>query len=414
MDYIEFHSYIKMFLTNFDCMKNYFIFLIAFLFFYTGATAQGFKKEDTVVVFQISIETRTGNIHQYLPYKKKGVIHWVDNQNIRHKSVIHKMNSRFLMLDSALVYPSDIRSVAAPQPFPNTPFPLNNPYTLIPDSSNEFSIMTYYDYIILNKITTLSNTQRNNDPFHGAISPEKYSADLERKKQRRIEMFAALDSCPMHYGIKTNLVRDLINEINLTFELPVKRNFTIDLGVGVLYTSPGAPRNSFSYVISDITRMRGRNLCYFDHSYLIRKGFTFEVIPKFFLSKKKHLYLGPQLCVRYYTYKDKWIFVNADGSDYYHTSSYSFQSEKSTAVQLNAIFGTQTPQIKRFVFDAFVSFGVMYRGGVVSQSIGKTYYHEWTTTDNYDPPREFKDGGFSLSAQIGFKVGWRFGRAKLY
>lgn len=130
---------------------------------------------------------------------------------------------------------------------------------------------------------------------------------MARAKQRRIEMFAALDTCPLHYGLKTNLVRTFINEFNLTVELPIRRNFSVDLGLGVLYSNPKANEYNFAYFFSDLTRMRGRNLCYFDHSYLIRKGFTFEVIPKFFLSEKKQLYLGPQLCVRYYYYKDKWI-----------------------------------------------------------------------------------------------------------
>ncbi len=395
-------------------MKNYFIILIACLFFYVGASAQRYKNEDSVLVLKISIETKTGNTYQYLAFKKGEVIRWVDNQNILHKSEILKMNSHALMLDSVLVFPSDIKSVTVPYPLTNNPLKLINSAPVIPDSTSKFSIMSYYDFRILDKTTTLYYVHANKDPFHSYISPEKYADHMARAKQRRIEMFAALDTCPLHYGLKTNLVRTFINEFNLTVELPIRRNFSVDLGLGVLYSNPKANEYNFAYFFSDLTRMRGRNLCYFDHSYLIRKGFTFEVIPKFFLSEKKQLYLGPQLCVRYYYYKDKWIFVNADGSDYYHISFYSLQSEKSTAIQLNAIFGVQSPQIKRFAFDAFVSFGAMYRGGVVSQRIGKAYYHDWTTIDNYDPPREFKDGGFSLSAQIGFKMGWRFGKAKLY
>ncbi|HQI70091.1 MAG TPA: hypothetical protein PLT47_05025, partial [Bacteroidales bacterium] len=139
-----------------------------------------------------------------------------------------------------------------------------------------------------------------------------------------------------------------------------------------------------------------------------------EMIPKFFLTKKKHLYLGPQLYVRYHYYKNEWIFVNADGSDYYHRRFEALQSEKSATVQLNALFGVQSPQIKRFIFDAFVSLGIMYRGGVITRTQEVTYYHEGSRRDFYDPPLEYTGGGIMLSGQIGIRIGWRFGKAKLY
>jgi hypothetical protein len=57
----------------------------------------------------------------------------------------------------------------------------------------------------------------------------------------------------------------------------------------------------------------------------------------------------------------------------------------------------------------------MYRGGIVSRSVEKTYLHYGGThTENYDPPQSFKGGNFSLSGQIGFRLGFRFGKAKLY
>ena len=104
-----------------------------------------------------------------------------------------------------------------------------------------------------------------------------------------------------------------------------------------------------------------------------------------------------------------------DGSDDYYRAYYAYQSEKSASIQLNAIFGVQTPQIKRFLFDAFVSFGFMYRGGTVSRTIENTYFHYYgTKTDTYGPPLTFKGGGFSLAGQIGFRIGFRFAKAILF
>jgi hypothetical protein len=210
------------------------------------------------------------------------------------------------------------------------------------------------------------------------------------------------------------LVWDLVNEINISVELPVKRSFCIDVGAGILYAKPDADPRDFASVMTEVFRFRGRHPGIFDHSYINRRGFSFEVIPKFFPSKKKHLYIGPQLCFRYYYYKDKWVWLNASGSDYYHRSFYATQSEKSAVVQLNAMIGVQTPQIKRFIFDAFISVGMMYRGGVVRRSFEASYSSGGSYSNYYDPPKELTGSSVSVSVLVGFKIGWRFGKAKLY
>ena len=397
-------------------MKKNVLFLLLMLFFLSLSTAQPFKNEDTVVVFQVAFETWNGTINQYVPYKIKNMVNWVDQQNIRHKSRISKINPGFLMLDTAIVYPDDIKGVSLQQPFGLMPSQPQMISIVIPDSSGKFRVMTFMDFEIISKKDVLASSKQNQskNPFFNNVNSEKYIADLERKKQRRIAMFAALDICPLRYGISTNLVRDLTNEINLNFELPVKRSFCLEFGAGILYAKPGASRYDFASFLTTLTNIRGRHITMFDQSYLNRKGFSLEVIPKFFLSKKKHLYLGPQLGFHYYYYIDKYIFLDADGSDYYHRSFYAIQSEKSTAVNLNMIFGVQTPQIKRFLFNAFFSIGMMYRGGVVSRSVDILYLHEGSVKDYYDPPLKLKDGGIFLSVQLGFRIGWRFGKAKLY
>jgi hypothetical protein len=284
------------------------------------------------------------------------------------------------------------------------------------DSTGLFKVMSYYDFRILIKTISYSNTaQHIFNPFSKNISSERYTAGLERKRQHRIEHFAALDTCPLHYGIKTNLVKDLINEINLSFEIPVKRNLCIDVGVGILYTRSNSNTLGYDEAFAQFQFFKSDNQFWFDHSYYNRKGFGLEVIPKFFISKKRNLYIGPQLCYRYYNYQNKWVFNFDEGSDYYHREHYSFQSEKSSAVQLNAMFGVQTPQIKKFLFDAFISFGFMYRGGTVSRTIEKTVGHYYGThIEIFDPPKTFSGGGFSLSGQIGLRLGFRFGKAKLW
>jgi hypothetical protein len=161
--------------------------------------------------------------------------------------------------------------------------------------------------------------------------------------------------------------------------------------------------------------MKAKNQFWFDHSYYNRKGFSVEVMPKFFLLRKKTLFIGPQICFKYYHYQDKWVFINDVPDDYYYTTNYALQSEKSTAVHLNVMFGVQTPPIKKFLFDAFVSFGFLYRGGTVSRSTEKTVVNSHgTLLENYDPPQTFKGGGFSLSGQIGLRLGFRFGKANLH
>jgi len=397
-------------------MKNYFIFLIAALMIHTTASAQRFRQEDTVVVFRVAFETGNGTSNHYLPYKVKNVINWVDLQNVRHKSVLRKINPGFLMLDTAIVYPAEIKDVSMAPPFGFFPSQPQMTSNVIPDSSGNFRVMTYMDFEILSKKSALAKSQQNQNinPFFNNVNSEKEIAGLEKQKQRRIAMFAALDTCPVHYGISTNLVRDLTNEINLNFELPVKRSFCLEFGAGILYAKPGASRYDFASFLTKLCNIRGRHITMFDQSYLYRKGFSLEVIPKFFLSKKKQLYLGPQLGFHYYYYTDKYIFLNASGSDAYHRSSYAIQSEKSAAVNLNFLLGVQTPQIKRFLFDAFFSIGLIYRGGIVSRSLDIEYYYEGSHKDYYDPPKELKGGGFFLSVQLGFKIGWRFGKATLY
>jgi len=407
---------ITFFIQNYSSMKNHVIFLIAVLFINTASSAQRFKQEDTVVVLQVARETGNGTSDHYLPYKIKNVINWVDQQNVRHKSVLRKINPGFLMLDTAIVYPTDIKGVSMAPPFgfmPSQPQMISN---VIPDSSGKFLVMTFMDFEILSKKAVLASSQQNQsrNPFFNNVNSEKEIADLEKQKQRRISMFAALDTCPVHYGISTNLVRDLTNEINLNFELPVKRSFCLEFGAGILYATPDPKACHFAGLLSEKFRIRNRNLSSFDHSYLFRKGFSLEVIPKFFLSKKKHLYLGPQLGFHYYYYSDKLIWLNADGSDYYHRSFYALQSEKSAAVNLNFLLGVQTPQIKKFLFDAFFSIGMTYRGGIVTRSLEMSYGSSGSHTDFLDPPQMLKVQGWELSVQLGFKIGWRFGKAKLY
>jgi hypothetical protein len=397
-------------------MKNHVIFLIAVLFINTASLAQRFKQEDTVVVFQVAYETGNGTSIHYLPYKIKNVINWVDQQNVQHKSVLRKINPGFLMLDTAIVYPADIKGVSMAPPFGFFPSQPQMTSNVIPDSSGIFRVMTFMDFEILSKKAVLASSQQNHNrnPFFNNIDREKEIAGLEKQKQRRIAMFAALDTCPVHYGISTNLVRDLTNEINLNFELPVKRSFCLEFGAGILYATPDPKACHFAGLLSENFRIRDRNLSSFDHSYLFRKGFTFEVIPKFFLSKKKHLYLGPQLGFHYYYYNDKRIWLNAAGSDDYHVALYALQSEKSAAVNLNFMLGVQTPMIKRFLFDAFFSIGMTYRGGVVTRKMNITYYgYGGSHTDFFDPPQMLKVQGWELSVQLGFKIGWRFGKAKL-
>ncbi len=380
-------------------------------------SAQHFRLSDTIVVFKLDIGFLNGMTKQYIPFKTKSTVKWSDTQNVIHRSVIRGINSRYLVLDATRVYTSNIvgldLSPSAPGFFP-TQFQRAIP--VIIDSSGRFNIMSYYDFrILLKTISYSAKPQQLRGPFFNKLSSERFTAHLQRKKQRRIERFAALDTCPLHYGIKTDLVRDLINEINLSIELPVKRSFCIDVGGGVLYTRPDANSGGYDRAFAQFGLLKSDNQFWFDHSYYNRKGFGLEVIPKFFITKNKNIYVGPQLGFRYYNYHDKWIFMGDDGSDDYYRAYYAYQSEKSASIQLNAIFGVQTPQIKRFLFDAFVSFGFMYRGGTVSRTIENTYFHYYgTKTDTYGPPLTFKGGGFSLAGQIGFRIGFRFAKAILF
>jgi hypothetical protein len=400
-------------LSNIYMKKN--ILLLAVMCICTSLSAQHFRQDDTVVVFKLTIGSFNGMIQKYIPYKIQNTVKWSDKQNIVHKSVLRRINSGYLLLDTTKVYPAEIAGLdISPSPgfFPSQ---TQTAIPLIPDSSGQFNIMSYDDFRILIKTKSYTfRTQHIHDPLYKSISPEKYEAKLEQEKQHRLGRLAALDTCPLHYGIKTNLLKDLTNEINLSFEMPVKRSFCIDVGVGIIYSGTVSSTPFADEAFAQFKWLKSANQFWFDHSFYNRKGFSLEVIPKFFLSKKKQLYVGPQLCFRYFHYQDKWVFNFDDGSDYYHRDYFSFQTEKSASAQLNAIFGVQTPQIKKFVFDAFVSFGFMYRGGIVYKSIEKTYYHEGTRIEYYDPALIFKGGGFSLSGQIGLRMGFRFGKAKLY
>jgi hypothetical protein len=391
------------------------ILLIVVLCISTFLSAQPFRKDDTVVVFKPAFEINNRIIVKYVPYKVKNTFQWFDSLNVRHKSVIRKINSHYLLLDTSRVSPSGISGLDLSPSLGLFPSQLQKSIPLITDSSGQFNIMTYYDFRILLKVNSYSVSPHHPDPFFRKVTTEQYRAALQRKKQRRIQHFAALDTCPLRYGIKTNLVRDLINEINLSIELPVTRRLCIDVGAGILYTSLNYNTLGYDEAFAQFRFLKSSNQFCFDHSYYNRKGFGIEVIPKFFISKKKILYLGPQLCFRYYHYQNKWVFLHDEGGDDYHRDIYAFQSEKSTAVHLNAMFGVQTPPIKIFLFDAFVSFGVMYRSGMVSCTIEKTIHHYYGThIVNYDPPKTFDGGGFSLSGQIGLRMGFRFGKAKLY
>ncbi len=395
-------------------MKNYLIVLIAVLSIHTLSKAQPFLPEETVVVFQTSTPA-PGMTNKCLLFKAGNDFGWIDPNGVLHKSKILKITAGFLLVDSDTVFPADIKSLALSGPAAF--FLSKNQERFVPvksDSTGLFRVMSFQEFEKHSKTEFLKEAKEHNDPFYKHIPAEKYAADMDKKMKRRKNMFAALDTCPLRYGLSTNLVRDLTNEINLNFELSVKRNFCIEFGAGILYAKPDASRYDFAYFLTTLTNIRGRHITMFDQSYLYRKGFSLEAIPKFFLSKKKHLYLGPQLGFRYYYYTDKLIFLDADGSDYYHISSYAIQSEKSAAVNLNMILGVQTPQIKRFLFNAFFSIGMMYRGGVVSRSEHIEYHHEGSVKEYYDPPIKLKDGGIFLSVQLGFKIGWRFGKAKLY
>jgi len=391
------------------------ILLITLIFFSSLLSAQHIRLDDTVVVFKLDIGRYNGTAKQYMPYTLQNTVKWSDKQNVIHRSVLRRINSGYLLLDTTKVYPSDMTGLAlAPSPgfFPSQS---QKAIPLISDSNGRFDIMSYYDFRILIQTTSYTSRSQNiHDPLYKSISPEKYTAILERRKQHRLERMAALDTCPLHYGIKTNLLKDLINEINLSFELPVKRNLCIDVGAGILYTRSGTNTLGYDEAFAQFRWCKSPNQFWFDHSFYNRKGFGLEVIPKFFLTRKKTLYLGPQLSFHYFTYQDKWVFNFDEGSDDYHREHYAYQSEKSESLQVNAMFGVQTPQIKKFLFDAFISFGFMYRGGSVSRSVEKIYGHYMGThIDNFDPPKTFKGGGFSLSAQIGMRFGFRFGKAEI-
>ncbi len=394
-------------------MKYFITILFATLFISIGCAAQIFRKEDTVVVFRTFSEYNNGLTKEML-FKKGYKISWVDSLGISHKSVIENIKPEFLLLDADTIYPGDIKAINSSGP-PSF-FPPNNSSNMavIVDTGKRFQVMTFIEFEKLTKTKAITFAQNQNDPFYKHISAEKYAADMDKKIQRRRKMFAAIDTCPLHYGIKTNLVWDLVNEINLSFEIPVKRSLCIDVGAGILYATTNKYDGNFASVLTELLHFRGNHLNFFDHSYINRKGFSLDVISKFFLSKKKHLYIGPQLCFRYYNYKNKWVWLDADGSDYYHVSWEALQSEKSAAVQLNAMVGVQTPQIKRFIFDAFISVGIMYRGGMVSRSVLQTDYHEGSVLDYCDPHEEIKGGGITPSVLLGFKIGYRFGKARLF
>ena len=399
-------------------MKRY-ILTIAVMFISTLLSAQRIRLDDTVVVFKLKYETRNGVIMKYVPYithQKPYITHyklrWTDGQNIIHRSVIRKINARYLLLDTTRVYTSDISALVMTH---FSWFVKRKTKQVIFDSTGLFNIMSNYDFKHLVQITSYSRTVEHiPNPIFANMSYDKFVADLERRKQRRIRHFAALDTCPLRYGIKTNLVRDLINEINLSIELPVTRSFCIDVGGGILYTGYNSNKLSYYEAFAQFRRLKSDNPFGFDHSYYNRKGFGLEVIPKFFIFRKKILYIGPQLGLHFYHYQNKWIFNYDEGEDEYHRDYYSLESEKSTSINLNAMVGLQTPQIKRFLLDAFVSLGCMYRGGTVSRSMGKIYsYRYGTQIENYDPPQTLKPGGFSLSGQIGVRLGFRFGKARL-
>ncbi len=396
-------------------MKKYLIGLLFISGMCDLSFAQNWNNWDTVLVFHTTYKSRGKTNEHDFAYIKKGRIQWVDKHNVKHKSVVQAMNSDFLMLDTFKVYPSDI--IGLSKMLQSGPFPSfsKTSFTVVPDSTGEFIFMSFEDYEKhADRLLAISNPPPNK-PFAPHITSQQYDSILEKKEQRRNAIFAALDTCPVHYGIKTNIVRDLTNEINLIFELPIKRNLCLDIGVGVLYAK-NRDGYDFATVLSAMKEgsLWSGSRYIFDHSFYNRKGFTLEAIPKFFLSKKKHLYVGPQLCFRYYYYDDRWSYVNENGSDYYRNISFAFQSERSASIQCNVIFGVQTPQIKKFVFDAFMSFGFMYRGGSVTRSIYKTQYSEGSHTEIYDPPHKYKGGNFSMSGQIGFRMGLRFGKAKLY
>ncbi|HOV11329.1 MAG TPA: hypothetical protein PLL90_06170, partial [Bacteroidales bacterium] len=253
-------------------MKNYLILLIVVLFISASTSAQPYKNEDTVVVFQTSTPV-PGMINKYLLFKEGNEFGWVDSNYILHKSKISKITAGFLLVDADTVFPADVKSLvlSGPAAF----MPSKNQERTVPvksDTIQSFRVMSYQEFEKLSKTEFIIEAKQHNDPFYKHISAEKYAAEMDKKIQRRNNMFAALDTCPLHYGIKTNIAKDLTNEFNLSFELPIKRDLCIDIGVGVLI-----PLDFFgpypATVLTQISEFRDRHITWFDHSYLIRKGF---------------------------------------------------------------------------------------------------------------------------------------------
>lgn len=385
-----------------------FIFICFQVAFYSNA--QHFSKDDTVVVFHVSRDFVVNRYIEYIPFKKYQTLQWVDDKNMTHSGEITEIKSTYLMIGSDTVRPAMLKGLMVSSGM----FPMSankNISYIIYDSSYNFNVMRYIDFTIIDRPNRVSMMPRS--PMFEQKSSAVYKQELTISRDKRDKRLAALDTCPLHYGIKTNFLRDVINEINLSFEMPVKRNICIDFGAGLLYAKNNPARYDFSNQLSSISEIKSNTYYWFDHSYYNRKGFTLDATAKFFLSKFKNLYLGPQVNYRYYYYDHKWIYVNANGSDYYYEETHAVQSERSSSIHLNLVLGMQNPMIKRFIFDSYIAIGVMYRNGNVHRYLTRTYLHEGSYYEYYDPYETFKGGSFSPSFSIGIKIGYRFGKLRL-
>jgi hypothetical protein len=398
-------------------MKRFILFV--FLFPFAVCSFAQRLKTDTVFVFAVCNQDKSDTLNfRYVPKGSK--VSWWDNKNNCHIAKCNGLGYDYIILDTAKISLSNILFLSTIAVFREGKDTLQKdqssyPYVFNVDCGHK--AMTLFEFEKLKRWLEYRNEMKTGRskgiPFQ--FPGSNTNKDLITEKHEKLERKIAasnrdVDTLPKYYGLKTNFVKNLLNEVNVTFELPIRKNITLDFGLGILYqTSNGYASHGLISVCNYLSSsfVFSGKLNGLDHSYNNRKGFTIEFTPKYFPGKRRFGYLAPQFCYRFYNYHDRDILID-EGDDYRFCRGH--QKETSHAFQLQAVIGLQTPSHKRFAIDAFFGLGAMYRYG--------KYTRESLQWDNgpehlYDPPVSEIVSKFSVSFVIGLKIGYRFGKHRI-
>ncbi|MEI6122550.1 MAG: hypothetical protein WCQ95_02870 [Bacteroidota bacterium] len=338
--------------------------------------AQNTQKDSVLVIVNRvkSVSSKGKNVDslRYLYFVKGNRIKYMTQDSIKHEGRINKIGFSYLEVHAAKVPLSEIIEVSN--------IPISNNLMIL--SGHDFDLFVH-DIALKDYINLKTETKQ-----------KVKEIKTQSKGNRNLEYLHP-------HSITINIVAPFANQIVGTYSYRISKAFGFDISPGIYFQTP----YKYPFFINIHKHAKRDGLQYDDNRL---KGYQLNLGFKYYFKSKPNRYVEFMSFGRYLFYFNERVAAHSD--NYGYELLYADQSERSSIMGFDFIYGWQKTIKKYLTFDFYAGIGTFYRRGKITEYGGGNHPNVFPGQSIY--PHTYHTSSWFLSIQAGVKFGLRFGKAK--